>query len=88
MGPIKKGMCTAISETWIKLPAFSRKAGLRDNKVQLALQMVQVYLNFKEQRPEREDSATAYLDQINISDWSEMLRCDSVFLEVGPAHSY
>lgn len=87
MGTIKKGMCTAISETWIKLPAFSRKAGLRDNKVQLALQMVQVYLNFKEQRPEREDSATAYPDQ-TISDWSEMLRCDGVFLEVGPAHSY
>lgn len=54
---------------------------MRDVKVQLVLQMVQSYLNFKEQRPEREDSATAYLVQINISDWSEMLRCDGVFLE-------
>lgn len=42
-----------FQETWIKLPAFSRKAGWRDIKVQLLLQIVQIYLNFKEQRPER-----------------------------------
>lgn len=71
-----------------KVTCFLQKSRIEGHQVQLVLQVVLVYLNFKEQRPEREDSATAYLDQINISDWSEMLRCDGVFLEVGPAHSY
>lgn len=47
---------------------------MRNARVQLVLQMAQVCLTFKEQRPEREDSAPAYREHINVFDWSERLR--------------
>lgn len=65
------------------MPAFSRTVGLRDFKVQLLPQNVQIYLNSQKQSflPGREGSTAAFVDLMNLFDCSKMLRANGVFLE-------